>query len=735
MAEIAPIKLEISNHQFLGDVICETPIPRDMAAVRRCTKCQTGVIMPKQREKGVLPCPNCGQKALEKKWRVRVDTRFPGVWTGNPYIEDYEGDADIAMKIGTGIGCTSSNHSGEHITQAFRKIILLKTGWTFPQGELSPDLHLTEHEKAMPPMVKGRYWVICIGKREPFTSKFWPPERWQKVIDSLPDITFVQIGHSNDKHPVLKGDNMINLIGKTDDERTGIRDLFRLVYHSDGCCSQVSSLMHIAAGFHKPCVVIGGAREPVRFEQYPFHRYLCNQGTMDCEGPTQGGTVIFEDQSKDIEGAFKRHGAELSGEAEIEEVEGVPGDYLVTDGDKEFYAVVDDKLTVYDVKRRHHSGVTSCWKASADACQNREQGYPKCLMMINVTEVRRAIKSFYTGGMLKPITERATVDVQDRPVAQMICNAHSWGGGERSAAWIANRLLVEEYDVHLTPTGGVNGSFKEALSPYVQINEECRLEQKPCDLFLCYTNDMVYGFQDKYALLAEVQAKRKVMVLNYRMGGAGKIDWTRTWDQYIFLCSDMEQSFKKYVPDASTVLLPPPVDLEPFLKSDFGSINRTLHIVRIGSQTSQKMPDNIREIVEQIKAAHPAASFTFMSGHETLKGLDKVECFDEFSQPVLDILRKGTVFWYPLKEKYLDNGPRVIMEAMAAGLPVVADRRGGAMDRVTDETGWLCDDVGDHVKVFSEINGLALAKKGAAARERARTEFDPERWVKAILGE
>lgn len=683
---VDPIKLDIRNAQFLGDVICMSCVPRDMATVRRCTECLFEAVMPRKSLEPTLPCPNCGKHTLAKKFRIRARTydedengnkkgkvHFMPIFDHNPFIDDFDGDADMVLRLGTNLGCKGSNSSGEHITQAFRKAVIAKTGFQFPQGLLKPDLHLSEHEINMPRLVDGRYWIICLGKRPPFTSKFWPAERWQQVVSSLPEITFVQIGHSEHDHPELKGDNVINMIGKTEDPRTGLRDLFRLAYFCDGGCSLVSSLMHILGALGKPCVIPAGAREPVRFEQYAFHRYIHHQGAMKCIGKS----------SDDID--------------------------------------------------RHHAGITSCWKSSADACPNLEEGFPKCQMMISVADVSNAIQSYYTGGHLDPIEEKATVNIAKQPTCKIVCNAHAWGGGERSSAWLANRMLLEGYEVHLVPTGNVNDNFRKELSPYVKLNEPQHPLTEPCDLMINYTNDMVFGFNDKYALLENVNAKRKVMVLNYRLGAAGKLDWTKTWSKYIFLCSEMQAEFKTRVPDANTVVLPPPVDLKPFLDVNFGSLNRTLHIVRVGSQSSQKFPPNIKDIVERIKEVHQSVSFTFMGGHPSLNDLDYVSQFDEYSESVIDILRKGTVFWYILPEGYLDNGPRVIMEAMAAGLPVVADNRGGAADRITDETGWLCDSVDEHVDVFRDIDGKMLNTKGQAAKERARSEFDPDRWIVEIL--
>jgi hypothetical protein len=69
---------------------------------------------------------------------------------------------------------------------------------------------------------------------------------------------------------------------------------------------------------------------------------------------------------------------------------------------------------------------------------------------------------------------------------------------------------------------------------------------------------------------------------------------------------------------------------------------------------------------------------------------------------------------------------------MAAGLPVIADPWGGALDRVTPQTGWLLDKAGQ-VEVLKTVTVEELRAKGQAARERARTEFVSERWVDLLV--
>jgi glycosyltransferase involved in cell wall biosynthesis len=116
-----------------------------------------------------------------------------------------------------------------------------------------------------------------------------------------------------------------------------------------------------------------------------------------------------------------------------------------------------------------------------------------------------------------------------------------------------------------------------------------------------------------------------------------------------------------------------------------------------------------------------------------LGGRDKVNLLKENEASVVDVLKRGNLFWYMLPEGYLDNGPRVIMEAMAVGLPILADNRGGAKDRVTEECGWLCNSPEDHIEIIKNIQGKELTGKGQAAKERARSEFNPMKWIDAIL--
>ena len=69
------------------------------------------------------------------------------------------------------------------------------------------------------------------------------------------------------------------------------------------------------------------------------------------------------------------------------------------------------------------------------------------------------------------------------------------------------------------------------------------------------------------------------------------------------------------------------------------------------------------------------------------------------------------------------------MEAMAAGLPVVACDRGGLPEMVSDGEEGLLFRAGDHLALAACLRHLLCdpalrARMGAAARQRAEREFD-----------
>jgi len=246
----------------------------------------------------------------------------------------------------------SSNEGQYHFIHGFRQFLEKELNVDIKPTKFKGDIHISEEEKGWMSQIeemgiKNKFWIVNAGGKYDFTAKWWNPISFQKVIDKFKGkITFVQIGQSDHWHPELKG--VLNLIGKTD-----LRQLIRLVYHSVGVLTGVSLPMHLAAAveskhglLNRPCVVIAGGREPVQWEAYPHHRFLAINGGMKC--CDNGGCWCSRCQ-------------------------------LVGDGDK---------------------------KDKDDVCENPVQitadlRIPKCMDMIKSDDVIRAIRTYYTGGVLE----------------------------------------------------------------------------------------------------------------------------------------------------------------------------------------------------------------------------------------------------------------------------------------------------------------------------------------------
>jgi len=605
--------------------------------------------------------------------QVGIISAGPEMWHNNPHIDRTvtEANADETYDIGPGKVTRGSKTNGLHITAAFRESLQENSGKVIKQGPFKPDIHLSEAEKNHQ-LVDGRYWVINCDTG-PFTAKRWRAERFQQLVDAMPETTFVQVGLAKDNCARLTGNNVIDLIGKTK-----IRELFSLVYNADGCISLVSSLMHVAAAFDKPCVVLAGGREPFTFEKYANHRYLDRTGLLPC------------------------------------------------------------------------CKLKACWHNALSACKDHDGTVAHCMDLISVRHVKDAIESYYEGGALE---RPAAVATKIKPVLRIVANTKCLGGAERSVIEIARMFIAKGWRVELAPGGPVAADIQNALPPELTVTNHLT---RPCDVLLMYASDMVFNFdQDRFKVFERIPAGRKVMALTYKIGKAGAVPWTKGWDKYIFLSTSLRDGFILKTQNFSategteftesnkinlkTTVLAPPVDLEPFLavKPNYAGATR---VVRHSSQGDVKFPPDLPAIMERCKPAlsgAEGANFLFMPGPSWLEFTPNVSRMPYIGDPqsVAEFLGKGNVFWYLLPDGYTDQGPRVIVEAMAAGLAVICENRDGPADRVTTETGWKLDSHAEAIELINSLTPDILAAKGKAARERAKTEFVKDKWFKEITGE
>ena len=252
-------KLILRQFQSPGDILMLT------AAVRDLHRCYPG------------------------QFETDVRTSAPALWENNPYLTSIdERDAEA-------IDCSyplihQSNQRPYHFIHAFIDFLNEQLNLNIRPTAFHGDIHISELEKSWYSQIRDitgedfPFWIVVAGGKYDYTIKWWHYRRYQRVIDHFRGaIQFVQVGEAGHHHPALEG--VIDLRGKTD-----LRQLVRLVYHSQGVLSPVSLLMHLAAavevkgGFPKnrPCVVVAGGREPPHWEAYPHHQFIHTVGALPC---------------------------------------------------------------------------------------------------------------------------------------------------------------------------------------------------------------------------------------------------------------------------------------------------------------------------------------------------------------------------------------------------------------------------------------------------------------------
>jgi ADP-heptose:LPS heptosyltransferase len=220
-----------------------------------------------------------------------VRTACPRLWENNPYLTPLS-ESDRKVEV---IDCQyplihKSNQQPYHFLHGYIEFLNQKLGIGIKPSEFKGDIHISDLEKSWYSQVEEitgedtPFWLISAGGKYDFTVKWWDVGRYQQVVDHFRGkILFVQAGELNHYHPPLDG--VLDLRGKTD-----IRQLVRLVYHSQGVLCGVTLLMHLAAAIevkgerpkNRPCVVVAGGREPPHWEAYPHHQFIHTVGALRC---------------------------------------------------------------------------------------------------------------------------------------------------------------------------------------------------------------------------------------------------------------------------------------------------------------------------------------------------------------------------------------------------------------------------------------------------------------------
>lgn len=193
-------------------------------------------------------------KAHPGAYVTSIESAYPEVFAGYPDC----GGEPLEMHYPA---VHDSNTRGIHFMQAWCEFL------SFVLEVPVPLLTNRPHLPGKP--VTGDYWVVCSGGKKDFTNKIWP--KYQEVISGT-SVPWVQVGV--DQAPLRGVDCRVG--------RTSLSELFSLVAGSRGVLCGVSLLMHVAAAFEKPAIVIAGGREPATWNCYPKQHYIHTIGQLDC---------------------------------------------------------------------------------------------------------------------------------------------------------------------------------------------------------------------------------------------------------------------------------------------------------------------------------------------------------------------------------------------------------------------------------------------------------------------
>jgi glycosyltransferase involved in cell wall biosynthesis len=175
----------------------------------------------------------------------------------------------------------------------------------------------------------------------------------------------------------------------------------------------------------------------------------------------------------------------------------------------------------------------------------------------------------------------------------------------------------------------------------------------------------------------------------------------------------------------------------PQIRAELGIPSSAQLIVSVSVLRAQKGINRLLHAMVEARAAMPDLHLLIVGdgderGHLERQsrnlGLSDAVTFAGFRNDIADLLSAGDLFVLPT---LWDALPTVVMEAMAAGLPVVASRVGGLPDMVQDGVEGVLVSTDNEVELVSAICSI-LGDDGlhqdmaAAARRRAESEFSLE---------
>lgn len=588
------------------------------------------------------------------------------------------------------------------------------------------EIFLSEEEKGRNLMLEefgiGHYWVVAPGGKTDGTAKMWDWRGLRHIIDHFRDkIKFVVIGKTGDlaeKNSDLFA-GAADLIGRFDND---LRGLFGLVYHSAGCLTGASMLVHLAAAvprktdMNKPCVLILGGREPTGWTAYTGNQVLHTNGALDCcrnGGCWKSRTVPLHD----------------------------------------------------DAKKSHCLHPLNCEGKTVQACMN----------MIRPDDVIRAIERYYPcmdGQNIMEYDKPARIEIKSSIKARkmnLLGNLHTPGGGEQSLCMIAKTLIDDGWDIKIYPLNGVHDKFKgNGLPIMAESSTNGMADHMEEGLpLLFYANDTTGWFVERGQKIVE-KSSAVAIGINYVNRPLPTCGWLSDSGKVKAVIFQNREKLAEFDRDrcgydgTRLIRLYGAIDLGTFfrLPAKERKNNEPLiilkhcrddyrkYVTKESENRGEKLHVWQRNLAKDRDVAFykrllgklgDGVRFEFMEAHRELREEfkdDRRMVFRNWdSMPVEDFLSRGHVYLYRTSNMWRDQYPRTVAEALAAGLPILSEPRDGTADRIVHgDTGFYCVDFDAYVYALKLLMRKEKYRQEMSreAKEWAKENLDPKRWADVL---
>jgi len=209
----------------------------------------------------------------------------------------------------------------------------------------------------------------------------------------------------------------------------------------------------------------------------------------------------------------------------------------------------------------------------------------------------------------------------------------------------------------------------------------------------------------------------------------------KTADKIRGVAINLVAEAKKIAPDKKYFIFPTFTDLNDFLNEPDIRFNN--FILFVGHLQKVKGLDYLIEAFDKITTEFPALKLVLIGqGTEKFQNRDNIKSKGRLS---LEQTRAVMKDCYCLVLPSLSEGlPRVLMEAMALGKPVVASNVGGIPDLIQDsQNGFLFEvansnELAEKLRILLNNRNLAI-EMGKAGREFVQSKFSNEKYIENYI--